>query len=510
MSETVILIFIFSYFALVLLISYLTSRKSNSETFFTGNHQSPWYIVAYGLIGTSLSGVTFNSVTGKVLVANFSYLQMVLGFVAGYFVIAFVLLPLYYRLNLTSIYTYLGIRYGDSSRKIGSFYFILSRLLGAAARLYMVALILGTLVFEKMNISFELTVAITLAFIFIYTFQSGIKTIIWTDTIQTTLLLAAIAAAIYSLMDLLGKDFGSIMREASEAGYTTVFSGGTSGFLKSFGAGVFICVTMTGLDQGMMQRSLSCKNLRDAQKNIISFSFVLLLVNLCFLFIGAMLALYVTKEGMTFEKTDLMFGVIATTKFATIAMGLFMMGMIAATFSSADDAMAALTTSFCIDIIKMDETKPGAGSKRKLIHLGFAVLLFLVIVIGFKGSDDAVIDTVYLLASYTYGPLLGLYAFGLFTRRDVKDIFVPAIAIVVPIIILCIAAWEGYHKYQEQFIAGKAKYMDISIASIQDWISKGLGAEVIFYNGALCFVALFLLSRPRNTEIKPDGDLQIA
>lgn len=502
MSETQILIFIFSYFGLVLLISYLTSRKSNSETFFTGNHQSPWYIVAYGLIGTSLSGVTFNSVTGKVVTDNFAYLQMVLGFVAGYFIIAYVLLPLYYRLNLTSIYTYLGIRYGGASRKVGSFYFILSRLLGAAARLYMVTVILGTLVFDKMDVSFELTVAITLGFIFLYTFQSGIKTIIWTDTIQTTLLLLAIGFAIYSLHKLLGKDFGTIISDASQAGYTEVFSKGGTGFLKSFFAGVFICVTMTGLDQGMMQRSLSCKSLGDAQKNIISFSIVLLLINLLFLFIGSMLAMYIHREGLIFPKTDIIFATISTDRFSTMAAGIVMMGMIAATFSSADDAMAALTTSFCIDILKMDETKPGSGLKRKLIHLGFAVLLFLVIVIGFKGKDQAVIDTVYLLASYTYGPLLGLYAFGLFTKRRVKDFYVPVVAVISPLIWLCVAAYFGNEAYKTDLALGKIASVDPSnaVAFWQHCIATGLGPEVIVYNGALCFVALWLLGKSAKGE----------
>ncbi|MSQ78610.1 MAG: sodium:solute symporter [Flavobacteriaceae bacterium] len=492
MEPTIILYFIAIYFALLLGISWYTSRGSTSETFFNADHKSPWYIVAFGMVGTSLSGVTMVSVTGKVVSSQWGYLHMVLGFFAGYFIIAFVLLPLYYRLKLTSIYQYLSIRFGKASSRTGSLYFILSRSMGAAARLYLAVIVLDGLVFRELGLPFNVTVAIILLLIFIYTFQSGIKTIIWTDTLQTLLLLGAIVLSFLALTNLLGGSFSEINSQVSAQHFTDIFPKGWGAALKGFFAGICICVTMTGLDQGMMQRSLSCPSLRDAQKNIISFAVVLVLVNLLFMYIGAMLGLFCVKNGLSFATADEIFPSIANNYFGVAAAAMFVLGLIAATFSSCDDALAALTTSFSLDILRLDPAHPETERKRKTVHLGFAVLMFFIIILAFKGSSMAVIDMVLNIGSITYGPLLGLFVFGMATRKRVKDHYVPIIAIVSPIVIMGLSAYAGWLSLQHTL-----DLLTLDLWTPAAWwklIFTSVSTEIIIYIAGLTFLLLYLFS----------------
>lgn len=493
MSANLILAFMGVYFAVLLGIAWITSRKSGTNTFFNADHSAPWYIVAYGLIGTSLSAVSLISVTGKVRDDGFHYMHTVLGYVVGYLIISFVLLPMYYRLKLVSIYNYLEIRFGPKARKMGAIFFLVSRALGAAARLYLMVIVLQTLVFSHYNIPFEGAVAVVLLLIFLYTFQSGIKTIIWTDTLQTTLLIAAIIMSIVSLKDGLHLGWGDIITLANNNHYTDWYNG-LGPFLKSFISGAMICATMTGLDQGMMQRSLSCHNLWDAQKNILSFTGVIVVINALFMLLGAMLAVFVLQQGITGLTSDKLYPFVASNYFSAIAGGLFVMGLIAATFSSADDALAALTTSFCLDILGLDPEKPGAKRTRIMVHSGFAFLMFLIIVIFFKDSQKAVIDLVLLLASYTYGPLLGMFAFGLFTKARVADKQMPWITLVCPLLMVALAAYSGYIQIPQN---------TLSTGTLDYWftlISRGFGNEVIIYNGALCFAFMWLFADKNGME----------
>lgn len=493
MDPHFILICLIVYFVVLLGISWYTSRSSTNETFYNADHQSPWYVVAFGLIGTSVSGVSLISVTGKVAKGQWGYMQVVLGYIAGYLLITYVLLPLYYRLKLTSIYNYLEIRFGKSSRSVGSFYFILSRSLGAAARLYLAAIVMDALVFQPLGVPFFLTILIILLLIFLYTFQSGIKTIIWTDTIQSALLLIGVVLSIYSIRALIGSDFTTIFSEAHQRGLDTIFTQGTSGFLKSFISGMFICVTMTGLDQGMMQRSLSCPTLKDAQKNILSFSVVLVLVNLLFLVIGAMLAVYMEQTGFNIGKTDLAFPEIASKYFTPVAGALFIMSMIAATFSSADDALAALTTSFCLDIIKLDTEKKNAGLIRKAIHLGFALLMFALIMLFFRGSQSAVIDLVLNIASITYAPLLGLYAFGIFTKKKVSDSAATWVSVLAPLVMIVIFGMVGLQKNPS--LHGSDLFR---VRQLLELVFSVVSNEIIIYIGGLVFILLWMLSEDKD------------
>ncbi len=489
MNPQLILTFLIVYFVALLVISYITSRKSTNETFYTGDHKSPWYIVAFGLIGTSISGVSLVSVTGQVRKFQWGYLQLVMGFFAGYLVITYVLLPLYYRLKITSIYNYLEIRFGKKARSAGSFYFILSRSLGAAVRLFLAALVMKDIVFSHYGINIYWTLVIVLALIFLYTFQSGIKTIIWTDTIQSALLILGIFISIYSIKNLIGTDISTIAKQATDAGLTTIFTGGVSGFLKSFISGMFICITMTGLDQGMMQRSLSCPNLKDAQKNIMSFSVVLVFINVLFLVIGAMLTIYMTQQNISVASSDLAFPEIAKNYFPPIAGVMFILSMIAATFSGADDALAALTTSFCLDILKLDTTKKNSNIIRKMVHLGFAALMFLIIVLFFIDSQKAVIDLVYNIASITYAPLLGMFAFGIISKKNVSDSVVAAVAIAAPIIMILVFAVVG--------LQGEADILWTDLFELKllfALVFKAVGNEIIFYISGLVFILLLMLS----------------
>jgi SSS family solute:Na+ symporter len=432
-----ILLLIGGYFAILLGISYITNRGGSNADFFKAGKQSPWYLVAFGMIGASLSGVTFISVPGAVEADNFSYFQVVLGYTIGYAVIGLVLLPLYYRLNLTSIYTYLEGRFGTASYKTGASFFLLSRITGASFRLYLVAIVLQDLVFNTMGVPFWLTVTITISLIWLYTFKSGIKTIVWTDTLQTLFMLIAVGVAIYYIADGLGIGDEGIINFIAESDLSRIFFfddyKSSSYFYKQFISGIFIAIVMTGLDQDMMQKNLTCRNLKDAQKNMFWFTIVLTIVNFIFLGLGLLLTIYAEQNGIDAHK-DKLFSAIAMNENFGWGIGVFfLLGLIAAAYSSADSALTSLTTSFSIDILDIEKkhTPEDQIKVRKKVHIGMSIVLILVIVsFNYLIGDASVITKLFVFTGYTYGPLLGLYAFGLFSKQKVKDRFVPIVAIL--------------------------------------------------------------------------------
>lgn len=435
-----ILFLIVGYFSILIFISYLTGKKANNATFFKANNSSPWYLVAFGMIGASLSGVTFISVPGWVEGQSMSYMQMVLGYIVGYAVIGLILLPLYYRLNLTSIYTYLEDRFGRYSYKTGASFFLLSRTIGAAFRLFLVANVLQLLLFDELGIPFWITVTITILLIWLYTFKGGIKTIVWTDTLQTLFMLIAVGVCIYTISDEMNiSNIFSYVAD-SELSKTFFFDDYKAGsyFWKRFFAGAFIAIVMTGLDQDMMQKNLTCRNLKDAQKNMFWFTIVLVIVNFFFLALGVLLTDYAQKNGIDAHGDEL-FPIIATKGTLGLATAMFfLLGLIAAAYSSADSALTSLTTSFTIDILeveKREESEKKREKIRKQVHVLFSVVLILTILIfKYVIANDSVIANIFKAAGYTYGPLLGLYAFGLFTKRNVQDKAVPFICIVAPLL----------------------------------------------------------------------------
>ncbi|MGB1988760.1 MAG: sodium:solute symporter, partial [Flavobacteriales bacterium] len=437
MSPTLILSIIAIYFLVLILISYFTGKSDSNDAFFLGNKQSPWYIVSFGMIGATLSGVTFISVPGWVADSQFSYMQMILGMTAGYIVIANVLMPIYYRMNLTSIYAYLGDRFGESTHQTGAFFFLLSRTIGASFRLYLVANVMQIAIFDAWNVPFWLTVSLTIILIWIYTFRSGIKTIIWTDTLQTLFMLSAVGVSIWLISDKMGLGLVELSHTIRESQYSQVFFWeGKQHFLKQFLSGAFLAIVMTGLDQDMMQKNLSCRSLSDAKKNMYSFSVVLIVVNIFFLALGAMLYLYAEQIGMDITKGDDLFPLVALKADLGLGVGIFfILGLIAAAYSSADSALTSLTTSFCVDFLNIEQkAERQQVQTRKWVHVGFSVVLVLAILIFKAINDDSVISALFKVAGYTYGPLLGLFAFGIFTKWNIKDRAVPIVAVLSPVI----------------------------------------------------------------------------
>ena len=473
-----VLILIAAYFAVLILISYFTGRGGSNAEFFKANKQAPWYLVAFGMIGASLSGVTFISIPGTVETDSFSYFQVVLGYTIGYAVIGQVLLPLYYRMNLTSIYTYLENRFGNASYKTGASFFLLSRVVGASFRLFLVANVLQLVVFDAMGVPYYVTVTITILLIWLYTFKSGIKTIIWTDTLQTFFMLMALGITIYFISEDLGFSLSNLFGYLAESENSQIFFfedwKSKDHFVKQFLSGAFIAIVMTGLDQDMMQKNLTCRSLKDAQKNMFWFTIVLVFVNFLFLALGVLLTDYADINGITEVRDDL-FPAIATSGELGMAVAVFfILGLIAAAYSSADSALTALTTSFSIDILdiekKYDEKKQ--VRIRKQIHVSISILLILVM-LAFKYAiaDKSVINKLFQFAGYTYGPLLGLYAFGLFTKWQVKDKLVPIIAVAAPVL----------------------SYI-ISLNSLK-WVGFEFGFFILILNGLLTFLGLVLLRR---------------
>ena len=434
MSPILILSIVAAYFIVLILISYFTGKSDSNDAFFLGDKQSPWYIVAFGMIGASLSGVTFISVPGWVADSQFSYMQMVLGMTAGYFVIANVLMPIYYKMNLTSIYSYLGDRFGESSHKTGAFFFLLSRTIGASFRLYLVANVMQIAIFDAWDVPFWLTVSLTILLIWIYTFRSGIKTIIWTDTLQTLFMLLAVGVSIWLISDKMGLGFLDLTQTIAQSEYSELFFWeGKQHFIKQFLSGAFLAIVMTGLDQDMMQKNLSCKSLPDAQKNMYSFSIALIVVNVLFLSLGALLYLYAEQIGLGVTKGDDLFPLVALKGDLGLGVGVFfILGLIAAAYSSADSALTSLTTSFCVDFLNI-EKKENSQKTRKYVHIAFSIVLVLAILIFKAINDDSVISALFRVAGYTYGPLLGLFAFGIFTKWKLRDRAVPIVAFLSPV-----------------------------------------------------------------------------
>ena len=484
MSSFLIITLLLGYFLVLILISYLTGKNDSNVDFFKAGKQSPWYLVAFGMIGASLSGVTFISVPGWVDASQFSYFQVVLGYMVGYVVVAFVLLPVYYKLNLTSIYEYLFQRFGFVSHKTGAFFFFVSRVLGAAFRLYLVAIVLQQFVFNEWNVPFEITVMISILLIWIYTFRGGIKTIVWTDTLQTLFMITAVVLSIYFITDSLGWSFTEFLASDELKSYSTIFNTDNilekNYFLKSFFGGLFITICMTGLDQDMMQKNLTCKSLKDAQKNMLSFSIVLTFVTFLFMLLGALLFIYVKKNNIAIPlldgkpKTDLLFPEIALNSGLGITLGItFILGLIAAAYSSADSALTSLTTSFCVDILDLkDKSEHEQKSIRKKTHIGMSVLL-VVVIIAFKYIlNSNVIDSLLTVAGYTYGPLLGLFSFGIFTNYKIKDRYVWMVALASVTIV---------------FLIGKIPSESLG--------GYDIGYELLPLNGLLTFLGLILIRR---------------
>lgn len=496
MSPTLILLVITLYFLLLLFISWRTGRAADSHTFFTANRNSPWPVVAFGMIGASLSGVTFISVPGAVGAGganqNFAYMQVVLGYLLGYVVIAQILLPLYYKLKLTSIYTYLEQRFGIASYKTGAGFFLLSRIIGASFRLYLVAIVLDRFVLGAMGVPFAVTVAVTILLIWVYTMRGGIKTVVWTDTFQTASMLIAVALTFIFIGNQMDGGLGGLISEISNSDFSKMFYfengwGDPNNFFKQFLSGMFLTIVMTGLDQDMMQKNLTCRNLGEAKKNMYWFSGSLVFVNLLFLAFGASLYLYVQQMGIALpDRADQLYPTLAL-EHMTPAIGLvFIIGLIAAAYSSADSALTALTTSFCIDFLNFNKKEPSPQLRKTRIgvHFGFSVVLFLVILVYWEINDDSVINSLFRVAGYTYGPLLGLYAFGLFTDRKVWDAAVPWLCIISPVLTYIL------NVFSEDLL----------------WGYK-FGFELLIVNGLITFLGLMLLRRS-GRYVKPNPDAE--
>ncbi|MEM9887643.1 MAG: sodium:solute symporter [Bacteroidota bacterium] len=499
LTPQLILGLVAAYFLLLLLISYLTSRKADSDDFFVGGRQSPWFLVAFGMIGASLSGVTFISIpgavgatpefleqlTGEASVRQniyLSYMQMVLGYVLGYAVIALVLLPIYYKMNLTSIYTYLGNRFGVSSYKTGAAFFLVSRTAGASMRLFLVAIVLQKFVMDAFGIPLWMTVSITILLIWIYTFQGGIKTIVWTDALQTIFMVSAVVLTILALGSAMNTDLGGLIATFRESEYSKIFFfeegwSDPNNFFKQFFAGALITIVMTGLDQDMMQKNLSCRNIGDAQKNMFTLSIILVFVNLLFLTLGGLLFIYAEQINFEFTtRTDQLYPTLALQHLSPTIGVVFILGLIAAAYSSADSALTSLTTSFCVDFLdfnKKDRSEQEKKRTRLIVHLGFSLLLFATIMFVNSLNDDSIINKLFQFAGYSYGPLLGLFTFGMFTNYQLKNKYVFWVCLAAPLL---------------------AYFLNIALTSV----GVNLGFLVLALNGLLTFLGLLAISERRD------------
>jgi SSS family transporter len=485
MTPTLVAIIMIVYFGALIFISVITSRGADTNTFFTANRQSPWYLVAFGMIGSSLSGVTFISVPGNVGKIGFGYFQVVLGYLVGYWLIIGILMPLYYRLNLISIYTYLEQRFNFWTYKTGAFFFLVSRTIGSSLRLFLAATVLQLFLFDAWNVPFFVTVATTILLIWIYTFKGGVKTIVWTDSFQTIFLISAVCIAVWQIASQLGMSFGEMVSTIKSSEYSKMFyfddPNSTQFFWKQFLGGAFITLTMTGMDQEIMQKNLTCKNLSEAQKNMFWFSLLLVVVNLLFITLGALLYMYSSKNNIPLPAaSDELFPRLAINELGLAVGVFFLLGITASSYASADSALAGLTTSFCIDFLNFKE-KPEAVKRRQkfMVHLGFS-FLFLIIILVFKEINKrSVIDAVLNIAGYTYGPLLGLFAFGLFTKLQVRDKLVPIVCVLSPAI----------------------SYL-LSLNSEKLFGGYKIGLEILLINGIITFLGLWLISRKDHAHVK--------
>lgn len=502
MSPTLMFVFVIGYFVILLAVAWFTSRNSDNESFFIGNRNSNWMLVAFGMIGTSLSGVTFVSVPGGVGSGNFYYYQVVLGYLIGYMVIAFVLIPLYYKMNLTSIYTYLEKRFGINAHKAGAFFFILSRTVGATARLYLVISVLQIFIFNKLNIPFEATAFVILVLILLYTFEGGVKTIIYTDTLQTTGMLAGLVVCIIVIIKALGTDFGGAMSMMSDKGYTQVFNWDVkagSFALKHIIGGMFIAIAMTGLDQEMMQKNISVKTLKDSQKNIMTFTAVLMVVNFLFLVLGGVLYLYAGTKGINVPPDDLFPTIALSDAFSGTIGIIFIIALISALFPSVDGAITSLTSCFCIDILglnKRDATEKAKKRTRLKVHFTFAGVFFLLVLIFKAINDKLIIDFILKFAGITYGPLLGLFGFGILTKRRLNEKLIWAVCIIAPLLALGLDMLSNPAWYEAKL------HTKLGLDSISQSLFNGykIGNELILINGLFTFAGLWLISRPGEKE----------
>ncbi len=502
MSPIILFSFVIGYFLLLLTVAYFTSRGSNNESFFIGNRNSNWMLVAFGMIGTSLSGVTFVSVPGSVGSSNFYYYQIVLGYLLGYIVIAFVLIPLYYKMNLTSIYTYLEKRLGINAHKAGAFFFILSRVVGATARLYLVISILQIFIFDKLGIHFVVTTLVILILILLYTFEGGVKTIIYTDTLQTTGMLLGLVVCIIVIVKAMGMDFGSTLSLMNEKGYTKVFNMDVkagSYFLKHIVGGMFIAIAMTGLDQEMMQKNISVKNIKDSQKNMMTFTAVLMVVNFLFLFLGGILYMYASTNNITVAPDDL-FPTIALSDVFSGTIGIiFIIALISALFPSVDGAITSLTSCFCIDILGMNKTEGTEKEKKRTrlkVHFSFAVVFFLMVLLFKAINDKLIIDFILKFAGITYGPLLGLFSFGILTKRTLNEKLIWTVCIIAPLMALGLDMLSSPEWYEKKL------HLTLGLKTISQSIFNGykIGNELILINGIFTFVGLLLISKKQDNK----------
>lgn len=483
MSPLLLFSFVIGYFLILLGVAWYTGKNSDNHSFFIGNKNSNWMLVAFGMVGTSLSGVTFVSVPGAVAKESFAYLQITIGYLFGYLMIAYILLPLYYKLNLTSIYHFLSTRMGFNSYKTGSSFFILSRTLGATARLYLVVNILQEAILNSFNIPFWVTTLIILVMILLYTYEGGVKTIVYTDTLQTTCMLAGLVICVFYILNQLNMGFGDSLQAMNDRGYSKIFFSDPNSkffFLKQIVAGAFITVTMTGMDQEMMQKNISVKTLKDSQKNVLSMAITLATVIVIFLFLGGLLYIYAENLNVT-ASGDKIFPVLAMEHMPPVVSVIFIIALISALFPSADGAITALTSTFCIDIIgiqrRPDLDEAAQKKIRQRVHLTFAVI-FLVFVLIFKWvNDPSMIGLLLKIAAYTYGPLLGLFTFGIITKRVVKDALVPYVCLAAPVLCFII------DKYQKSLLG-----------------SYEVGLELLIINGTITFLGLLLISKKGNGQ----------
>jgi Na+/proline symporter len=509
MSPIILFSFVIGYFVLLLSVAWYTSRNSNNDSFFIGNRNSNWMLVAFGMIGTSLSGVTFVSVPGGVGTGNFYYFQIVLGYLIGYMVIAFVLIPLYYKMNLTSIYTYLEKRFGINAHKAGAFFFILSRVFGATARLYLVISVLQTFILDHINffgrtgVPFEITTVVILLLILLYTFEGGVKTIVYTDTLQTTGMLVGLVVCVIVIIKALGTDFGGAWSMMEAKGYTKIFNwdvNAGSFALKHIIGGMFIAIAMTGLDQEMMQKNISVKTLKDSQKNIMTFTAVLMVVNFLFLVLGGVLFLYANSNGIHTAPDDL-FPTIALSNVFSGTIGIiFIIALISALFPSVDGAITSLTSCFCIDILgikKSDATEKEKKRTRLKVHFTFAFVFFIMVMIFKWMNDKLIIDFILKFAGVTYGPLLGLFAFGILTKRRLNEKLIWTVCIIAPLLALTVDMISNPAWYEAKL------HLSLGLQNISNMIFHGykIGNELILINGILTFLGLWAISKPADKTV---------
>ena len=482
MNPYLVLAIVLGYFFLLVGVSWLTSRKADTQTFFTANRRSPWYLVAFGMVGATLSGVTFISVPGEVGNSAFSYLQLVFGNIVGYWLVAGILLPLYYKMNLVSIYSFLDKRFGVKSYKTGSFFFLISKLIGAAFRLYLVAGVLQIAFFDTFNIPFSLTVVVTIALIWVYTYRGGIKTIVWTDTLQTLFLVSAVIFTIVTIsgdLDLSGAELiKSISNDENSKLFFWDWRSGNN-FFKQFIAGIFITIVMVGMDQDMMQKNLTCRNIKEAQKNMFVFSFSFLITVVLFLSLGVMLYLFAGKSGISVpEKSDDLYPFLALNHLGLPVAVAFLLGITSAAYSSADSALTALTTSFSVDFLKIEKYEEQKRKKiKKWSHLLFSFLLAAVIIVFHTINNESIVIAVFRVAGYTYGPILGLFVFGMYSKRKVVDKWVPFIGISAPVISYFISSYS-------EIIFNGYKF----------------GFELLILNGLLTIIGLYFISKKNVAE----------